>query len=643
MNVLQKKEWMYIGKLLFWSSALISLVFVFSCKQTNGGGGNEPTPSNEITITVQGDDGLVVATSNSFKVQKGQSWQDFKDKATKKITTKNGKDIKEWRIKDINGDIVRNATIFEKDETVFAVSKDKKTKHKVMIEGDERVKVSEPKYIEVSADEVKTIGDIKTEILAKASINESEWSTEDYCFFDWRIGGEHGQEMLDSMQITDDMVVYARTNYKKFKLQGDATNGYVVRGYEGEKPRGRIFIPKDTLTIWLRCFEKCEDLTTVDFSYAGDRFGTGKFGGILSSAFNGCTSLTSVNLTGCSEITKMWTSIFQDCTSLTSIDLSPCTKLKNIGTHAFGGCSALENVNLTGCTAIETIELEAFVDCESLESIDLSPLTNLTVIEGSVFRGCKNLRNVNLTGLERADIRTALFEGCVSLKTIDLSPLTAIKNIPERLFKDCSSLESVIWGERPSIDWIGGEAFLNCTSLESMDLSPFVSLKGILKDIFKGCSNLKAVNFDGCSEFAIVGLQAFQDCISLKKVDFSHCERLEEIRDRAFQGCSVLESVNLTGCDEIKELGFNAFFGCANLGDVDLSQCTKLPAIGGTAFHGCVKTTVKLPTSIKEVGEKAFGESEENFCKKVLVPNAEATIKTLVTTQGYPEARIEMY
>ena len=58
MNVLYKNSvaWLRCGKLL---CCLALLVFAYSCKQVNNGGG-QSGQSNEITITVKADEGVTV-------------------------------------------------------------------------------------------------------------------------------------------------------------------------------------------------------------------------------------------------------------------------------------------------------------------------------------------------------------------------------------------------------------------------------------------------------------------------------------------------------------------------------------------------------------------------------------------------------
>lgn len=106
--------------------ALGLLIFSFGCEQANNGKqGGTPQPSGEITITVKGYHGFQVKTHGTFKVKKNSTWQDIKYLAKSKITQKENKEIKEWRLKGINGKVLVDTDKFEKDEVVFAVSKDK--------------------------------------------------------------------------------------------------------------------------------------------------------------------------------------------------------------------------------------------------------------------------------------------------------------------------------------------------------------------------------------------------------------------------------------------------------------------------------------------------------------------------------------
>ena len=87
---------------LWWYLALGVLVFAYSCKQTNNGGEQNPTTSDDVTITIQGDEGVIINKLNTIKVKKSLNlmWKDIKRLAEATITIKENKEIKEWRLKE---------------------------------------------------------------------------------------------------------------------------------------------------------------------------------------------------------------------------------------------------------------------------------------------------------------------------------------------------------------------------------------------------------------------------------------------------------------------------------------------------------------------------------------------------------------
>ena len=62
MGVKRYKLWLYL--------ALGALVFAFSCKQANNTGEQKPAISDDVTITIQGDEGVIVNKLNTIKVNK---------------------------------------------------------------------------------------------------------------------------------------------------------------------------------------------------------------------------------------------------------------------------------------------------------------------------------------------------------------------------------------------------------------------------------------------------------------------------------------------------------------------------------------------------------------------------------------------
>lgn len=115
----------------------------------------------------------------------------------------------------------------------------------------------------------------------------------------------------------------------------------------------------------------------------------------LKEAFNGCTTLTSVDMSNITEIdgADVLENFCKDCSNLTSIDLSGVTTINGSGAmdYAFSGTS-ITAVDLSSLTTISgTAMTNTFRDCLNISSIDLSSLTTLST--GVSMNGTFGLSN----------------------------------------------------------------------------------------------------------------------------------------------------------------------------------------------------------------------------------------------------------
>ena len=129
----------------------------------------------------------------------------------------------------------------------------------------------------------------------------------------------------------------------------------------------------------------------------------------LSYAFNGCTSLSSVDFSSLATVSggSAFVDAFQNCTSLTSIDLGSLTTVSgyNALSYAFYNCTKLTSVNLS-----------------SLATVSGNTALNYT------FRGCTSLASVNLSSLATVSGAYAFycaFHGCTNLTSLSFPALTA--------------------------------------------------------------------------------------------------------------------------------------------------------------------------------------------------------------------------
>ena len=133
-------------------------------------------------------------------------------------------------------------------------------------------------------------------------------------------------------------------------------------------------------SIGSSAFSGCTSLTSVTVPNGVTSIG--------SSAFSGCTSLTSVTIGN--SVTSIGDSAFSDCASLTSITIP--NSVTTIGNNAFSGCSSLTSVTIPN--SVESIGDNAFQNCSSLTSATIG--NNVTSIGSSAFFGCSKLKKIEV-------------------------------------------------------------------------------------------------------------------------------------------------------------------------------------------------------------------------------------------------------
>jgi len=161
-----------------------------------------PAPE-KITITVAGDENVILKSDRTFEVEKGKTWNDLKTEAKKKIQgyRDNNYKFKEWRLTDSTGALLNNSytALFDNDATVFVVAEP--IMITLTITGD-HVDIDPPASIEVQRG--KKWGDVKD--LAKGLLRYHP----NYEFKQWRRNGSSGAVLsADSLPLGSAMTIYA--------------------------------------------------------------------------------------------------------------------------------------------------------------------------------------------------------------------------------------------------------------------------------------------------------------------------------------------------------------------------------------------------------------------------------------------------
>lgn len=194
--------------------------------------------------------------------------------------------------------------------------------------------------------------------------------------------------------------------------------------------------------------------------------------------FQGCTNIRSIDLSNikyirqasfqnCSNLTYLGENFkpiqlqddyggrsgcFSNCTSLTSVDLSECT---DIGKTAFSECTALSNV--VSLSQVRCIGDLAFFGCTSLTGVislpNLGTTPTLTTWDENSYIGQGAFRRSNITGVDDLGIITLIPNGNYLDGESDCG-----------IFSYCTQLRYVILPS--TLTQLGNLTFMGCTALQ---------------------------------------------------------------------------------------------------------------------------------------------------------------------------------
>ena len=196
-----------------------------------------------------------------------------------------------------------------------------------------------------------------------------------------------------------------------------------------------VTIP-DSVTSIRYAFENCSSLTSFYGKYASEDGRCLIIDGVLhsfapagiteyiipdsvtsigSSAFGGCSSLTSITIPD--SVTSIGNSAFRCCYSLTSITIPD--SVTSIGIGAFAYCTSLTSITIPD--SVTSIGYSAFWNCTSLKSVTIPD--SVTSIGGYAFFYCESLTSITIPD-SVTSIGEYAFNGCSSLAEVYCKPTT---------------------------------------------------------------------------------------------------------------------------------------------------------------------------------------------------------------------------
>ena len=376
--------------------------------------------------------------------------------------------------------------------------------------------------------------------------------------------------------------------------------------------KGSYTIKEGTRVIVSSAFNGCSGLTSVTIPNSVTSIG--------NEAFNGCSGLTSVSIGN--SVTSIGDYAFRDCSGLTSVTIP--NSVTSIGDYAFGGCSGLTSVTIG--ESVTSFGEVAFNNCSGLTSVvwNAKNCEDFGYYNETPFNNILSQITSFTFGNEVEHIPANLCYGMSKLTEITIP--NSVTSIGDYAFGGCSGLTSVTIPN--SVTSIGSNAFNGCSGLtEILVLSnneEFSSENGVLynKDkttLIKYPEGKKDTSFTIPNSVTSIGDYAFIGCSVLTSVTIPNS--VTSIGSRAFSSCSGLTSVTIP--NSVTSIGSYAFRNCSGLTSVTIPN--SVTSIGSNAFNGCSGlTSVTIPNSVTSIGSGAF-----SYCSgltSITIPNSVTSI-----------------
>lgn len=281
--------------------------------------------------------------------------------------------------------------------------------------------------------------------------------------------------------------------------------------------------------------------------------------------FSKCETLKKVTLP---KTLVNYKKAFSNSPSLQTVVLSE--GILRIAEDAFSGCKSLKSV--TTPSTLESIDDYAFNGCSALTSITIPKSVRYLGRQAFSYSGLKKVTvpsNVSV-------IQAYAFDECESLESVTLSK--GIKELKYGVFYSCTALKSIVLPE--GLTTLGGNVFHDCTSLADITIP-----KSLVK--MEPCFR-RTPWYDKYKEQELkkgTGLVMINDTL---------------YDAPKFSGTSLVLPSNtkyVVGSGELN----GPFTYAKNLTSVTLNE--GLEGIGNYAFLGTNITKLKLPSTLKEIGE----------------------------------------
>ncbi|MFW5780412.1 MAG: leucine-rich repeat domain-containing protein, partial [Bacillota bacterium] len=418
-------------------------------------------------------------------------------------------------------------------------------------------------------------------------------------------------------QIGDEAFMSADTNSQIDSITIDQNNGLVDIGRRAFYNLTNTVIDlKETpllKSVGEEAFYGCQGLTSFEASSITH---------IGQNAFSGCDRLETFSSNG-EDILYLFDTMPQNITHLYIASGAIVVKQ-----GAYEDMESLTDVSFSA--TVKEIEKDAFKNAINLERVSLEMQESLNFVGKDAFAGTKwlndsasgvvyigkiaydyksdGIENINIISGTTAISEYAFYQSDI----VSLSIPSSVIEIGEMAVAQSSNLTQVNISSGSQLKSIRARAFYNNDLLESINLP--LSVENIGQEIFAGCNNLVSLDYSGyflLGEF--FGQTEYTGSYSViqNTTEYYIPSTLTNIRiinnsqkivDYALQNISTITVVTIP--TSVREIGTRAFSGCSSLNNLNILRGSLIETIGEYAFEGCSSlTTIALPLSASDIEE----------------------------------------
>ena len=281
-----------------------------------------------------------------------------------------------------------------------------------------------------------------------------------------------------------------------------------------------------------------------------------------------------------------------------------------ISNNAFDGCRYLEKVSIPA--SVSEIGFYAFYRCDELKNVEFSNKSQLKYIGKHAFFS---------TGLAEISIPKNVitiddlaFANCVHLGKLTIDKNSKLKTVGKYAFTMTCIEHFYI---PPCFDTFGEGWNFDIKSIYDIEISPLnKNFKYKDNKFLLGKTDRQSDNFD---ILIAARLDLEEVCIPpnikiISPLAFSHFELLRKVqlpaKSKLEMICeSAFEKTQIKEIDipsKVRIIGEKAFYNCKNLRDVNITVNSQLEKIGRQSFENTIIERINIPSKVSHIFDKAF-------------------------------------